>query len=152
MQEGVSKRLNEALDRIPNFPKGRGRTSAAAKLFEETHQSVRLWLVPNAKGDVGMPDVRKLPRISKLLSINLNWLLTGEGDMCPGGGEQVVEAKHIADALRFANEELSSQGFNLMSYDKQAQVLALMYETLAEGGELDNKFKQHLHRYIRIFG
>lgn len=150
MQHEVSKRINQALDLIPSIPKDYGRTSAAAKLFGESHQSVRLWLGKDKNGKVGMPHMNKLAEVAKTLGVTIDWLLTGNGPMQPDTGiELFVNADILGKAIKLATEELTRFGYAKLSYNKQSQILAIIYETLKEGSDLDDSFVSYLKRHIR---
>lgn len=139
----VSKRINIALDTIPLIPKGRGRISAASQLFSETQHSVRLWLVKNADGKMGMPDIRKIPSVAKILDVKIEWLLTGEGEMhTASSAPDNVDKEACGKVMRFIHEDLTSLGFYDLAIHKQDTIFGLVYETIkGNKADLSDEFK-----------
>jgi hypothetical protein len=146
MAANVSERINIALDTIPLIPKGRGRISAAAQLFGESQHSVRLWLVKDANGKIGMPDIKKIPSVAKILDIKIEWLLTGEGAM--RSNEMMVDTSDMIDkeacgnVMRFIYEDLAKMDFFDLAIHKQDTIFGLVYETIKGNKEgLSDEFK-----------
>ncbi len=69
-------RLNLALDEFGVPPKGKGRQTVVAKMFDVSQKGARKWL----EGE-GMPDTTKIPEIARRLGVRADWLLTGQGPM-----------------------------------------------------------------------
>lgn len=143
MAPNVSKRINIALDSIPVIPKGRGRISAASQLFGETQHSVRLWLVKNADGKIGMPDIKKIPNVAKILDVNIEWLLTGEGEMRPASSTpDIIDKEACGNVIRFIHEDLMPMGFYDLAIHKQDTIFGLIYETIkGSKSDLSDEFK-----------
>jgi len=143
MAVNVSKRINIALDTIPLIPKGRGRISAASQLFGETQHSVRLWLVKSADGKMGMPDIRKIPNVAKILDVNIEWLLTGKGEMRAASSmPDNIDKEACGNVMRFIHEDLTSLGFYDLAIHKQDTIFGLVYETIKNGkSDLSDEFK-----------
>ncbi len=143
----VSKRINAALDTIPRIPKGRGRISAASQIFGESQHSVRLWLVKNADGKMGMPDIKKIPNVAKILDVNIEWLLTGEGEMRPSSSTpDNIDKEACGNVMRFIHEDLMSLGFYDLAIHKQDTIFGLIYETIKGGkADLSDEFKSFVY-------
>jgi len=147
----IAKQLHKALDAIPAIPKGRGRIAAASKLLNEAPPTVQLWLTDSKDGKPRLPGIDKITRIADILDVTVDWLLTGQGPM--RGDDDfalIVDADRLGIALKFLTQDLASRGFARLAYDKQGQVLALLYEALGEGQALDDKLKRYLKKHIRV--
>jgi len=131
MAVNVSKRINVALDGIPSVPNKRGRITAAAQLFNESHQSIRLWLNAGPIEKVGLPDIKKIPAVAKILDVNIEWLLTGEGEMRPNAEAQsTIDREASGEVMRFIHHKLVELGFFELAIHKQDTIFSLIYETI----------------------
>ncbi len=147
----ISKQLHKALDVIPAIPKGRGRIAAAAKLLGEASPTVQLWLTGAKGGAAGLPNIAKLTHIAKVLDVSTDWLLSGEGSMRPAADLGLtIKANTLGTALQFLHEDIPERAFTRLAYDKQGQVLALLYEMIADGRDLDADIKRYLISHINV--
>ncbi len=152
MRHDVSKRLNKALDAIPTIPKGYGRTSAASKLFGESTQVVHLWISAKTETKRGLPGIEKIPHVAKILGVSIDWLLTGKGPMHKHAEtkELFINSELLGSAVQFTRDRLTVFGFEKLAYHKKGEVLALVYETLRDQGEVDDSFVDYLKRHIKV--
>ncbi len=143
MAEKVGKRINLALDGIPQIPKGHGRIAAAAQLFGETGHAVRLWL---GSGKAGLPDIKKIPSIAKILDVKIEWLLTGDGAMRNITADQSsINKVASGDVMRFIHNELASLGFYDLAFHKQDTIFGLIYETIKDKPDgISKEFKEFI--------
>ncbi|HEC29288.1 MAG TPA: XRE family transcriptional regulator [Gammaproteobacteria bacterium] len=113
-KEKFARRLNEALDDI-SYPRiGHGRQSALAKELKLSPQKVGSWL----KGEE-FPKTSQLVKISQLLDVRSNWLLSGVGSkFIKGSGQSYFEAKNEAEEIVVEDTPL---------VDKEAFELALAW-------------------------
>lgn len=153
MASDVSKRINNALSFIPSIPKKYGRISAAAQLFGESHQTVRLWLAAGDSKKVGMPDIRKIPGVAKTLDVSIEWLLTGSGQMRPDDQTKItVDKKAGGDTVRFIHDELYRSGYFELATHKQDAVFGLIYDTLKSKEDgMSDEFKTFIVTTIDAF-
>ena len=68
---GFAKRLNVACDQKGVPPKGKGRQTAVAKLFDVSQKGARKWLEGEA-----MPSLWRIRNIALILDVSGEWLLT----------------------------------------------------------------------------
>lgn len=130
----IAARMNKALNLMPEIPKDRSRITAIAKLFTESNQTIRKWLIGDANKKTTLPYVSKLPEIAKILNVNVNWLLSGDGLMRPEGSQPaIIDISVLSEALEFASNELNIFSYDTLSFDEQAKVLGYLCDTLAGG-------------------
>jgi len=153
MATEVSGRIGKALEFIPSIPRKRGRISAAAQLFSESHQTVRLWLNSSDGTKAGMPDIRKIPNIAKILDVTIEWLLTGDGPMRPEDDTRVTIDKAVGgETVRFIHDELYRSGYFDLATHKQDSVFGLIYETLKTKPDgMSGEFKSFIVTTIDAF-
>lgn len=125
-----AERFNRLLDETGLAPTGRGRPVFLSKIMKITPGGVRKWL--EAESEPSPTNQRKL--ISWLrsqgMSLNLNWLVTGEGEMFVEKQKEVkyqeINPELLEDALKTIGAELKRAGKTL-SDNKTIQFGTVVY-------------------------
>ncbi len=104
-------RLSHALSAI-NYPPERGRRARLAKEMSVSGEAARKWLSGES-----VPGINNARKMATLLGINVDWLLTGRGDMHPEDA--------AADAMAALNPRHRALIglFDALTEDQQAQVI-----------------------------
>ncbi|WP_423062972.1 LexA family protein [Candidiatus Paracoxiella cheracis] len=85
-----SERLNHILD-LHGFPrKGKGRQAALAEEFKLTQKGVRKWL----EGE-GTPKTSRIIEIANRFNVNVEWLISGKGDVSPNAKNKNLNTAHM---------------------------------------------------------
>ncbi len=104
------------------------------------------------------PSAETLFHIRETFSANINWLLTGEGEMfgdesgAPGEAQPdlTIDLEILHRIIKWVEERLESEGKELVP-DKKARFIALAYEYFAapeEGKAVDDKGMNQLFRLV----
>ena len=101
-----------------------------------------------------MPSFEVLLGMRTAYSININWFMTGEGDMYgdqPSAPEDFsIDLEVLHRIIKWVEERLESEGKELTP-DKKSRFIALAYEYFAapeEGKEVDDKGMNQLFRLV----
>lgn len=105
-----------------------------------------------------LPHSEHLIRMSESVGVNINWLLTGRGEMfgdnsgTPGEAQEdlTIDLEVLHRIIKWVEERLESEGKEMIP-DKKARFIALAYEYFTspeEGHEVDDKGMNQLFRLV----
>lgn len=104
-----------------------------------------------------LPHAEHLIRMANCVGVNINWLLTGRGEMFgvdsvapEDKADLAIDLEVLHRIIKWVEEKLESEGKELTS-DKKARFIALAYEYFAspeEGKDVDDKGMNQLFKLV----
>ncbi|CAM1655405.1 Cro/C1-type helix-turn-helix domain [Bartonella choladocola] len=98
------------------------------------------------RGD-SAPDATTLAQYQKLYGININWLLSGAGDMTLNGADTVIDSERLTMAISAVEEGLQRVKKTLQPNVK-AELIAIAYKILGSGEKYDATDADNIIRLI----
>ncbi len=112
--------VDEVLRRLM-FLKNYGTYQEVADFLGVDNRTLSAWKQRNSQ-----VAVQKIS--ARCVDLNLNWLLTGEGDVRPGGQEAMPVSAEVLEAVIEAVEVCLDQGEWHLKPAKKAQLIVTLYE------------------------
>ncbi|MBI0141233.1 MULTISPECIES: helix-turn-helix domain-containing protein [Bartonella] len=98
------------------------------------------------RGD-SAPDAPTLAQYQKLYGININWLLSGAGDMTLNGADTMIDNERLTMAISAVEEGLQRVKKTLQPNSK-AELIAIAYKILGSGEKYDATDADNIIRLI----
>lgn len=147
-----AERFNKLLDTAGVSPKGKGRQAEVAKKINLSTGGARKLLEAEAEPSYSTQRAIFQWLRSEGVAVNLNWLVTGEGEMLVGKKDAIQHQSAIDHALleeviKQARDELKRAGGGIDA-EREAKLVALVYDTSIVKGEVNQSFLQQMVRLM----
>jgi transcriptional regulator with XRE-family HTH domain len=124
------------------------------QLFAESLGIAQGYLSELEKG-IKMPSDTFLIALSYRYEINMDWLLAGKGEMSRAGVKQSLNLDFMREVIEAAEQGFEQEKASL-SYNKKAEIVVLLYETLLKeeakfkGKNREKFLRNNVIKFIRL--